>query len=172
MKIYTDGACTKNGKAGSIGGFGVYAYCLIEHSEAVNQNKITNNICELLAIKYALMWIKANYIGDVEICTDSVYSIKCVTIWVHAWRKNNWLTSTKNPVKNKELIQNISELFEELNVNQKITFKYVSNNSHKKPPLGCNGTLECPTCDGNCKNEDWVGNYEADRLATNKHIDA
>ncbi len=166
LKIYTDGACTKNGRQGSKGGFGVYAYDLINHSEQVLEDKITNNVCELLAIKYALEWVKQNYRADVMICSDSNYSIDCVSKWIRGWKQNNWQTSNRNPVKNKELIINISNLLDELNVSQRITFKYVSNNNHRKPPIDCDGTINCPGCIGVCENEDWVGNHEADRLAT------
>lgn len=166
LKIYTDGACTKNGQIGSKGGFGVYSYGLIKHSEQVHQDKITNNICELLALKYALEWVRENYEEDVEICTDSVYSINCVSKWIHAWKRNNWLTSNNKPVKNKDLISNISDLLDELSVSQRITFKYVSNNDHLRPPVDCDGTINCLGCNGSCDNEDWIGNHEADRLAT------
>ena len=170
IKIYTDGACTKNGRAGSKGGFGVYSYGLIEHSENV-PNNTTNNICELLGIKYALEWVRRTYPnGDVLICSDSVYSMNCVTKWIHGWKRNNWLTSNSKPVKNKELIESISNLLDELNVSQNITFKYVSNNKHRKPPINCDGTITCNGCDGPCNNEDWVGNHEADRLATSSII--
>ncbi len=165
MKIYTDGACTKNGKKNSKGGFGVYIYNKLEYSE--NVENATNNICELMAIHYALKWIKNNIqeTMNIIICTDSNYSMNSITKWIHSWKENEWMTTNNKPVKNKYLIQNISNLLDELNIIHNITFKYVSNNKHKPPPNDCDGSYQCPKCKGICVFDDWIGNYKADKLA-------
>jgi ribonuclease HI len=43
----------------------------------------------------------------VRICTDSEYSINCLTKWVVNWRKKGWKTSEGNPVVHRELIEKI-----------------------------------------------------------------
>ena len=50
---------------------------------------------------------------DVTIFTDSRYSIDCVTVWYISWRRNGWLTATKKPVENKDLIENVLSKIEE-----------------------------------------------------------
>ena len=39
-----------------------------------------------------------------EIYTDSKYVKLGITEWIHKWKKNNWQTSKKEPVKNKDLM--------------------------------------------------------------------
>lgn len=63
----------------------------------------TNQRAELAAILRALEISPTNC--EVHIVTDSQYSINCVTVWCKNWERNNWQTSTKQPVMNKDLIQ-------------------------------------------------------------------
>lgn len=49
-------------------------------------------------------------IEKIEIITDSLYTINCVTKWYKTWMKNNWKTANKKEVKNKDLIQKILKL--------------------------------------------------------------
>lgn len=65
----------------------------------------TNQRAELTAVQRALE-IAPRY-RDVTIFTDSKYAIDCVTNWFTNWEKNGWLTATKKPVENKDLIQEI-----------------------------------------------------------------
>lgn len=41
--------------------------------------------------------------------TDSQYAIKCVTVWHHSWRRNNWLTSVGRPVENRDLVERVTD---------------------------------------------------------------
>ena len=63
---------------------------------------------ELMAPIMALKQIKQN--NQIEIYTDSQYVRLGITEWVHKWIKNNWQTSKKEPVKNKELWIQLYEL--------------------------------------------------------------
>jgi ribonuclease HI len=63
---------------------------------------------ELMAPIMALKQIKQN--DQIEIYTDSQYVRLGITEWVHKWIKNNWQTSKKEPVKNKELWIQLYEL--------------------------------------------------------------
>jgi ribonuclease HI len=65
----------------------------------------TNQRAELAAILRALEISPTNC--DVHIITDSQYSINCVTVWSKNWERNDWLKSTKEPVMNKDLIQEV-----------------------------------------------------------------
>ena len=67
---------------------------------------------ELMAPIKALQKIEKN--KQVEIYTDSKYVKLGITEWIHKWIKNNWQTSKKEPVKNKELwvqLYNLTEAF-------------------------------------------------------------
>ena len=53
---------------------------------------------------------KINKDKQVEIYTDSKYVKLGITEWIHKWKKNNWQTSKKENVKNKELWVELYEL--------------------------------------------------------------
>ena len=48
---------------------------------------------------------------DVEIYSDSAYVVNAfIQKWIYGWIKNGWKNSSKEPVKNKELWQELYEL--------------------------------------------------------------
>lgn len=103
VNIYTDGGCKNNGKENAIGGIGVFFGDNDERniSEKYNDDKITNNRCEIYAIIRALQSIADNI--DVKIISDSLYTINSVTIW----KKTNW-----NNVINGDLLSKLVKLIE------------------------------------------------------------
>jgi ribonuclease HI len=106
--LYADGSCTKNGQKGARAGIGIYnapgsKYNLSEpwSSELGSQ---TNQRAELMAGIRALERTAGLALGSpLEIRSDSEYLIKGMTEWMPQWKKNGWHSSTKKPVKNKEL---------------------------------------------------------------------
>ena len=106
IKIYTDGSCLNNpgngGWAAIINDNGV----IKKISGSVKNT--TNNKMELMAPIKALQEIKGN--EQIEIFTDSQQVKLGITDWVHKWIKNNWQTSKKESVKNKELWVQLYEL--------------------------------------------------------------
>jgi len=99
IKIYTDGSCLNNP------GNGGWA-AIINHNGNVvkisgSEKETTNNKMELMAPIKALQKIDKN--EKIEIYTDSKYVKLGITEWIHKWKKNNWQTSKKEPVKNKDL---------------------------------------------------------------------
>ena len=106
IKIYTDGSCLKNP------GNGGWAAIININSEikkiSGSVKDTTNNKMELMAPIKALQEIKEQQ--PIEIYTDSQYVKLGITDWIHKWIKNNWQTSKKEPVKNKELWIELYEL--------------------------------------------------------------
>ena len=99
IKIYTDGSCLNNP------GDGGWA-AIINNEGAIikisgSEKNTTNNKMELMAPIKALEEIEKN--KKITIYTDSQYVKLGITEWIHKWVKNNWQTSKKEPVKNKEL---------------------------------------------------------------------
>ncbi|MDC0947677.1 ribonuclease HI, partial [Candidatus Pelagibacter sp.] len=66
-----------------------------------SEKETTNNKMELMAPIKALQKIDKD--EKIEIYTDSKYVKLGITEWIHKWKKNNWQTSKKEPVKNKDL---------------------------------------------------------------------
>ena len=106
IKIYTDGSCLNNT------GNGGWA-AIINDNEIIKKisgsvKDTTNNKMELMAPIMALQEIDKN--NEIEIYTDSQYVRLGITEWIHKLIKNNWQTSKKEPVKNKELWMQLYEL--------------------------------------------------------------
>ena len=106
ITIYTDGSCLNNP------GNGGWAAIINVNGEVKkisgSVKDTTNNKMELMAPIKALQEIRGN--EQIEIYTDSQYVRLGITDWVNKWIKNNWQTSKKEPVKNKELWIQLHEL--------------------------------------------------------------
>ena len=54
---------------------------------------------------------------EVEVYSDSAYVVNAFNQgWIENWRKNNWKTASKEPVKNKELWEELYELVRKFDV--------------------------------------------------------
>lgn len=113
VTIYTDGACSGNPGPGGWGAILMYKDTKKEISGG--QMNTTNNIMEITAVIEALKLLK--YECDVEVYSDSAYVVNAFKQkWIQNWKKNNWRTSSKEPVKNRELWEELSELVDKHNV--------------------------------------------------------
>ena len=105
--IYTDGACSGNPGPGGWGAILMYNENKKEISGA--EKETTNNIMEITAVLEALKILKEEC--EVKIYSDSAYVVNAFNQgWIYNWRKNNWKTANKEPVKNKELWEKLYEL--------------------------------------------------------------
>jgi len=99
ITIYTDGSCLANP------GNGGWAAIINENNKkkiiSGNEKNTTNNRMELLAPINALREIKSG--TKIKIYTDSQYVKNGITEWINTWLKNDWKTSKKENVKNKDL---------------------------------------------------------------------
>jgi ribonuclease HI len=101
VEIYTDGACSGNPGPGGWGAVLLYGEATKEiyGSEA----HTTNNRMEIMGAIQALSLLKQPCI--IHLYTDSTYLREGITKWIHGWKKNNWRTADKKPVKNVDLWQ-------------------------------------------------------------------
>ena len=99
IKIYTDGSCLNNPGNGGWAAIININNKIKKISGSVKDT--TNNKMELMAPIKALQTVEEKQ--PIEIYTDSQYVRLGITNWVNKWIKNNWLTSKKETVKNKEL---------------------------------------------------------------------
>ena len=79
-----------------------------------NEKDTTNNRMELLAPINALKDMDSK--SQIEIYTDSQYVKLGITEWINKWINNNWQTSKKEDVKNKDLWIKLYDLNKSLNV--------------------------------------------------------
>ncbi len=113
VTIYTDGACSGNPGPG---GWGV----ILMHGQnkkelSGGETDTTNNRMELLAVIRGLKTLTKPC--DVELYSDSAYVINAFNQnWIENWQKNDWKTSSKSPVKNKDLWLELLSLLKVHNV--------------------------------------------------------
>ena len=112
ITIYTDGSCLTNpGKGG-------WAAIINDGKEikkiSGNEKNTTNNRMELLAPINALKDMEPGV--EIKIFTDSQYVKNGITEWINTWLANNWKTSKKENVKNKDLWIDLYNLNKSLNI--------------------------------------------------------
>ncbi len=105
--IYTDGACSGNPGPGGWGAILMYKGNKREISGGNKQT--TNNIMELTAVIEGLKMLK--FPCEVDLYSDSAYVVNAFEQkWIFGWLKKNWRTAGGDPVKNKELWQELYDL--------------------------------------------------------------
>lgn len=119
--IYTDGACSGNPGPGGWGTILMHKDVRKEISGYMPNT--TNNIMEITAVIEGLKMLK--YECEVEIYSDSAYVVNAFNNhWLEGWMKKNWVNSNREPVKNKELWQ---ELY---NLTKKHQVKFIKVKGH------------------------------------------
>ncbi|MBV2180468.1 ribonuclease HI [Castellaniella sp. MT123] len=106
VDIWTDGACKGNPGPGGWG-------ALLRqgpHEKALygGEPLTTNNRMELMAVIQALRVLKRRCVVTVH--TDSVYVQKGMTEWLPNWKRRDWRTADRKPVKNADLWQDLDGL--------------------------------------------------------------
>ncbi len=122
VTIYTDGACS--GNPGPGGWAAILMYKGIEKEISGGEKNTTNNIMELTAAVRGLQLLK--YPCEVQLYSDSAYLVNGFKQgWIYNWQRNNWKTSNKEPVKNREIWE---ELYNLTKIH-KVEFKKVKGHS-------------------------------------------
>lgn len=109
VEIFTDGGCRGNP---GVGGWGALLR-MGEHEKELkgSAEDTTNNRMELTAAIEALKALKRPC--KVILTTDSQYVKNGITQWLPNWKKNNWRTAAKKPVKNQDLWQQLDEAIQQ-----------------------------------------------------------
>lgn len=105
VEIFTDGGCRGNP---GIGGWGaLLRFGEVEKELSGSAQETTNNRMELTAAIEALRALKRDC--KVTLTTDSQYVKNGISQWMPNWKRNNWKTAAKKPVKNQDLWQALDE---------------------------------------------------------------
>lgn len=145
INVYTDGACTNNGKPDARAGFGIWFGNNDERNTSESfTGPQTNNRAELLAIIKALTILR----DEIEqgqpiiIYSDSSYSIRCCTTYGEKMSKKGWETKGKD-IPNRQLVEVAYNFVKKYN---NIKFKHIRAHT-------------------GLEDEHSIGNEHADRLA-------
>ena len=122
--VYTDGACSNNGKDNAFAGIGIFFG--INDNRNISKNiegKQTNNTAELTAIIETYNIIENDIINGkkIAIVSDSEYAIRCVSSYGEKCFKKDWNVD----IPNKELIKKAYELYK-----NKRNIKFVHIKAH------------------------------------------
>ena len=107
ITLYTDGACSGNPGPGGWGSILI----LGENRKEISggSKDTTNNIMELTAVIEGLKMLKRPC--KVQVYSDSAYVVNGFNQkWIYGWMKKNWKNASGEPVKNKELWQELLSL--------------------------------------------------------------
>jgi ribonuclease HI len=106
VEIYTDGACRGNP---GIGGWGALLRTGGRERELWGGEPLTtNNRMELTAAIRALEALTR--CCKVALYTDSQYLRLGITTWLPDWKRRNWRTADRKPVKNQDLWEQLDLL--------------------------------------------------------------
>ena len=156
--VYTDGSTLNNQHKGHRkGGVGVFYGDNDQRNKSIeliesSTNKVTNQVAEITACIIAI----ETSIGITEpfksllICSDSMYTINCITKWCKTWEKKGWKKADGKIIENLDLIKKL------YNYSTIYNIKYKHVKAHKSQPPGDSPLYA-----------DWYGNMMADMLATN-----
>lgn len=116
IQIYCDGACSPNpGKSGT--GLALYQQGKISALYyGLYQPNGTNNTAELNGLLYAFKLAKKylTQVEQVQILSDSKYSIDCITKWAKGWQAKGWTRGKGEEIKNLNIIKECFSLYQEI----------------------------------------------------------
>ena len=107
VELYTDGACS--GNPGPGGWAAILKYGAAEKTVSGGEPATTNNRMELMA---AIEGLRAlNRRCSVILYSDSANLVDAMSKgWLRKWQMNNWKTTGKDDVKNRDLWEALLEL--------------------------------------------------------------
>jgi ribonuclease HI len=105
VEIFTDGACKGNPGPGGWGAL----LRMGRHEKELSGGEAhtTNNRMEMTAVIRALDALAEPC--EVTVHSDSRYVIDGMTKWIHGWQKKGWINSSRKPVLNTDLWQELIE---------------------------------------------------------------
>lgn len=140
INLYTDGASRGNPGRGGFGGVLVIDEQVAEFGG--REDMTTNNRMELMAVIEGFRKVVSTSSTTgresvpelvegsiITIHTDSAYVLNGATKWIYGWQKNNWITSTKSEVLNKDLWSELANLQQQLSKSFELSWVKVKGHS-------------------------------------------
>jgi ribonuclease HI len=124
--VYTDGACSNNGKKNASAGIGIFfGIGDIRNLSKKVEGKQSNNTAELSAIieTYFIIQHDIENGKKIAIVSDSEYAIKCVSSYGEKCSKKDWSLD----IPNKELVKTAYEIYKDKSNIQFIHIKAHTN---------------------------------------------
>jgi ribonuclease HI len=123
LNVFTDGACSANGRRGARAAFSVVFWDLPTEQQRLGiaervpeQEPQTNQRAELRGLHRAFEEIQARNIRTpITIWTDSEYGKKCIMEWGPQWKARGWrrAQNASKPLEHLDLLKPMIEWFQE-----------------------------------------------------------
>ncbi|VDO50515.1 unnamed protein product [Haemonchus placei] len=124
--VYTDGACSNNGRCEAKAGFGVFwGKNHVDNLYGPVLGAPTNNRGELQAVDQALKQAINKKLPAIVLRTDSKLLINSLDNYMDKWKRNSWKTYDGKDVLNQDLLRSIDESTRKILVK----FEYVPGHS-------------------------------------------
>lgn len=156
IHIFTDGACTNNGKRGANAAWGVivvlekssddYSVLYRDSAPIPKSEMQTNQRAELQGLLKGLREAK-KYSGRVTLWSDSQYAINCASVWGPKWKANGW-KKQGGPIQHIDLVRGL--VLETIEMGQNLSYRW----------------LKAHTEDSRRGQFPWVFNHQVDAIAT------
>lgn len=156
LHIFTDGACTNNGKRNANAAWGVIVVSQSEQvlhreSGAIPKSEPqTNQRAELQGLlkglRQAKLYLNSSE-ASVTLWSDSQYSINCASVWGPKWRANGW-KKQGGPIQHLDLIRDL--VTETVELSHRVSYRW----------------LKAHTAGSNQYEFPWKFNHQVDALAT------
>lgn len=118
--VFVDGACVHNGNWGGKAKAGVGVHwpsgVVGDISEPLAGAKQSNQRAEMTAACRALEQAHNAGLSSVEVCSDSMYTVRGINEWVPNWKKRGWVTAEKKAVENQDLWVKLDSLTKKVDV--------------------------------------------------------
>jgi len=130
LNIYTDGACSGNQNDQNLGGWGAILEFGVHEKELFGgEQNTTNNRMEMTALLRAFEALKQDG-QHIRVFSDSSYLMDCFRKkWYISWLRNGWKTTSKAPVENRDLWE---QLLPFLDRHQQVEFYRVKGHVNLK----------------------------------------
>lgn len=139
LRIYSDGSSTvSDGKR-----YGAFCTLFIGDDNEIIKSIVeghedaTNNQMELMGVISGLEFLLSHKTSEgklpVTVIADSDYVIKGCTEWMKGWKKKNWKTYNKKPVKNQEYWKRLDALINSPEI--EITWQHVYGHQGKSTTI-------------------------------------
>ena len=118
LEIYTDGSHNPDKQSGG------WSFIIVEDEKILIQKsgielETTNNRCEMTAAIRSMQELGSIDFDkkNIILYSDSAYLVNAFKDgWISTWQGNGWINSERQPVKNKDLWENVILLKEKYNV--------------------------------------------------------
>jgi ribonuclease HI len=155
--IFTDGACTNNGKRNANAAWGLVVVADSDHrvlytesGQIPKSEPQTNQRAELQGLLKGLRQAKKFhelYPGHVTLWSDSQYAINCASVWGPKWRANGW-KKQGGPIQHFDLVRDL--VMETVEMGHRVSYRW----------------LKAHTSGSNQYEFPWKFNHQVDALAT------